>query len=355
MSSQRYFQDLGDRTGCAGPAAEPPGGKIENKRNQSIPIAFAIACTMVISTGWVTSRDVRELASEGIGSRARIVAPTDSQATTVAAPSKIGAGSAIPLPGFDQIGNAFSPALSPDMRTIIFAQYLDNLTGYDLYIATRASVDDPFETPSLITGCQSAECDAYPTLSPDRLELVFVRSDDDPQLMRSVRPTINDEFGAAERCGTVCHAESGESVTTPQLIAGGSQLFYGCRRLDPIGRRVAIARRNSDDQFEPAFPVLSTHTLPMLFLSTDLLRAYCGGPGGIHRAVRQSPSHSFGNNSIWADSTLTGDVEGPLWVSPHEDAVVYCSGGPGKKPGEARRLWLWKPAASEGAISVGRD
>lgn len=355
MPSQRYLQDLGDRTGCASPPAAPLGREIETNGSRSMLIAFAIACVMVISTAWVASRDVRELASEAKAPPGRIVASANSQAAAIPSPRNLSPGTAIPLPGFDRIGNAFSPALSPDMRTIVFAQYLDSTTGYDLYIATRANADDPFEPPSLITGCQSVECDAYPTLSPDTLELVFVRSDDDPQLMRSVRPTVDDEFGAAEPCGTLCDGESGEAVTTPQFIAGGSQLFYGCRRLDPIGRRLAVARRNSLDEFEPALPVISTHTLSMLFLSTDLLRAYCGGPGGIHRAVRQSPSHSFGNNSIWADSMLTGEVEGPLWVAPQEDVVVYCSGGPGKKPGEARRLWLWRPAASGGLTSVGRD
>lgn len=355
MASQRYLQDLGDRTGWASPPEAPPGGGIENSRNWSAPIALAGAFAMVISTAWVASRDVRELASEAKAPPGRVAATTNLQAAAIPSLPNRSLGTAIPLPGFDQIGNAFSPALSPDLKTIVFAQYLDSTTGYDLYVATRANVDDPFEPPSLITGCQSVECDAYPSLSPDTLELVFVRSDDDPQLMRSVRPTIDDEFGAAEPCGLLCDGDSGEAVTTPQLIAGGSQLFYGCRRLDPIGRRLAVARRNSLDEFEPAFPVISTHTLSMLFLSTDLLRAYCGGPGGIHRAIRQSPSHSFGNNSIWADSTLTGEVEGPLWVSPQEDVVVYCSGGPGKKPGEARRLWLWRPAASGGLTSVGRD
>jgi len=354
MASQRYFQDLGDRTGSAGSPEARIDDEPANGRSRMRLAAFAVAILMVVCTGWLASRDVRELSTEAMIPPTQAVALANQLPSSTATIPNLSRGTAIPLPGFDQVGNAFSPALSADMKTIVFAQFLESSTGYDLYIATRENVDDPFETPVLISGCQSVECDAYPTLSPDMLELIFVRSDNDPHLLRSVRPTIHDEFGAAEPCGTLCDPESEEAVTTPQLIAGGTQLFYGCRRLDPIGRRLGIATRNAQDEFEPAHRLISTHTLPMMFLSTDLLRAYSSGPGGIHLAIRQSTSHSFGNGLIWADSAVAGEVEGPLWVSPEEDTAVYCSAGPGKKPGEARRLWLWKSTGNGGLTSVGR-
>ena len=73
----------------------------------------------------------------------------------------------VPLPGFEGLENAYSPCLSADLKTIVFGHLTDGKTWFDLYIATRDKVEEPFGPPRLLLGCQSDELDAYPALSPN--------------------------------------------------------------------------------------------------------------------------------------------------------------------------------------------
>lgn len=307
-------------------------------------VAFVFVVTGV--SGWVASRDVRELAGQQVAAPVATIGVVSQALATL---PDLPAERAILVPGLEDVHDAYSPVLSADLNTIVFAHLADFATGYDLYLATRQNVDEPFGTPRLIEGCQSPECDAYPTLSPDLLELLFVRSDDNPRLMRSVRRSVNDEFGAAEVCAELCE----DGITTPQLI-GSDMLFFGCLCEPPQKRSLWMARREGAEDFKISGPVVTTHPLALVFLSSDQLRAYSGGDLGIHITVRQSPRHSFGHNVVWGDSMTTGLIDGPLWIAPQEDVAVYCSAGPGKKWGEARQLWVWRKGANGESISASR-
>jgi hypothetical protein len=65
-------------------------------------------------------------------------------------------------------------ALSADELHVVFRS--DRVGGPgsgDLWMSSRASVDDPFEPPSWVPNVNSPEDDAEPTLSADGLELIF--------------------------------------------------------------------------------------------------------------------------------------------------------------------------------------
>ena len=80
-------------------------------------------------------------------------------------------------------------------------------------------------------------------------------------------------------------------------------------------------------------------------LAASGLRAYYGSEEGVFFAARASTSEPFGEEVLLLDASLTGPIDGPIWVAPQEDVVFYCSGGPAKspKPGDkdkARKLWM---------------
>lgn len=284
--------------------------------------------------------------------------PTPPVLLHVPAPANPSAPNLIPevatlLPGFEKVPNLFSPTLSADLKTIVFAHLADLVAGYDLYLATRSSVDEPFGPPKLIAGCQSTECDAYPALSPNLLELIFVRSDDKPQLMRSVRATVDAEFGAAEHCLAPSVIDADELVALPQFIDSGTLSFVR-QRIDPPNRGFWLAARNPQGQFEPKLLMACTDPWPLWFVSANGLRAYSRAETGVIMAARQSTGHPFGQSVAWADVVQTGPVDGPLWVAPQEDVIVYSSAGPGKRLGDARKLWIWRKGANRESASAGR-
>ena len=70
-----------------------------------------------------------------------------------------------------------SPWGSPDDLSIIFSS--DRLGTHgsgDLWLATRASVDEPFGTPVNLSETNSADFDADPWISPDLRHIVFVNT-----------------------------------------------------------------------------------------------------------------------------------------------------------------------------------
>ncbi|NQT17184.1 MAG: DUF4339 domain-containing protein, partial [Planctomycetes bacterium] len=106
------------------------------------------------------------------------------------------------VPGLEEMEPAFSPTLTGDLRTIVFGHVHpgddgDQKNGYDLYMATRADVSRPFGEPQRIESTSSQERDAYPTLSPDGRELIFVRSGKFPRLLYTARDRTSSPFGEA--------------------------------------------------------------------------------------------------------------------------------------------------------------
>ena len=328
----------------------------ESRRWRRTSIAVGTVAVIAVTAIWWSSRNARfpqhkmTAASAGIASPSHLL-----KALPPAAPSMpdLAPETATLLPGLEEISNAFSPVLSADLKTIVFAHMANLETGFDLYQARRSSVSEPFGPPTLIVGCQSTECDAYPTLSPNLLELIFVRSDEKPQLMRSFRASVDAEFSAAEPCFASTAIDSDERVAIPQFINAGVFCFAR-QRIDPPSRLLWLASRNPQGQFEPVQLVACHDPWPLWFISANGMRAYSGIETGVVVVARESANHPFGQNEVWADVAKTGPIDGPLWMAPQEDVIVYCSAGPGKRLGESRQLWAWQKGTTSGSATAGR-
>lgn len=245
------------------------------------------------------------------------------------------------VPGLENWVPAFSPCLTPDLCTIVFSATGNPNTGYDLYLASRSHPERPFDPPRLVQSCVSPETDAYPALSPDGLELIFARSDWTPQLFRAIRRSVHEDFGLPAVWTPVDYnAGRQQRLERPQWLDRHRVMFcfveLGAQR-----RSMLVAERSrKEGPFDKVWPMPFSNPWPLYFLAPNGLRAYHGTAEGIFLAVRNQLDDPFGEGEVLLTARLTGPIDGPLWVAPQEDLIVYCSPGPGKKPASSRRLWM---------------
>ena len=247
----------------------------------------------------------------------------------------------MPLPGFEDFPMVHSPYLSADLRTIVFAHLRDVKTGFDLYTAHRESVTDPFGAAERINACASSDCDAFAAVSPDLRELIFVRSDSKPQLMYSRRADLQSPFSTPV-IWPIAQKTEGDLEAFPQFIDTNTVLFQKAFR-DPPERRFWISRRpkGASEFGEPQVLPFADSWAPWK-VSENGLRAYHGTEKGLFISARANLNLPFGTAEQIAEASETGPIDGPIWVSPQEDVIVYCSPGVGQKILTARLFWMWR-------------
>ena len=86
-------------------------------------------------------------------------------------------GKPLKIPGLEGTDPAYSPTFSPDLKVVVLSRFTGTRGGYDLVTADRDDIRKPFANLRPVKGCDTAESETCPALSPDLLELVFVRSD----------------------------------------------------------------------------------------------------------------------------------------------------------------------------------
>ncbi len=279
-----------------------------------------------------------------------IVAPAQAQERAgddsrarPAAPSVPGLAQKTPqlVPGLEATEPVWSPCLTPDLRTIVFSAMGNPGTGYDLYIAERKDVSEPFGPPRMIKSCTSPETDAYPALSPDGLELYFIRSDSHPQFFHCDRKTADGDFREAVPWVVPGIATAKLKVERLQFADALHLMFCvvdasaNKRKYFLFERKVGKGPFDSfqEIQFPMPYP-------PYLFLAESGVRAYFSADEGLYVFARRSRKDFFIKASLLLDTATMGPIEGPLWVAPQEDVFFYISAGVGEKCGSARHLWM---------------
>jgi hypothetical protein len=249
-----------------------------------------------------------------------------------------------PIPGVGELRRTFGPCLTADLKTIVFANWFGRKTEYDLYLATRESVDEPFGPAMLIDGAVTSWTDSWPALSPDGRELIYTSADDAhpekmPKLMRSTRPDTKSPFSQAEEL-PLPRVDAGRwRIFNPQFV-DKLRLKICLIESDRV-RTVRIVSRPKEDRPFTTLELLPLENhWPLWWVSADGLRAYTGVNDGICISYRKSPLDEFGPLEVVVPAKVVGKIDGPIWLAPQEDVVFYCSPGEQGRPDAGRHLMM---------------
>jgi hypothetical protein len=237
------------------------------------------------------------------------------------------------IPGLEEF-EGYAPTLDAGLTQIVFAvaSGAESHGDFDLYLATRKNPSDSFQRPRRLDECSSSDRETDPTLSPDGLELIFVRAETSggATLMRSMRSSLSESFSEPETL-SIPNLPSGPGVEydSPQLLHDGGDLIVRVteRRSGDANPTYFMAPRYSlEEPFGNAAPLPVFVEKERHFLTGDGLRAFVARRYTIQLCCRPTLDAPFSApGRIGAlEATFTGMAEGPIWVSPAEDFLFYC-------------------------------
>jgi hypothetical protein len=336
----------------AEPVVEPvPQHSVGSSKKFHLPSAFIGAAFVLIIiggvyvTGWLAVRNARYPEprlgrNEGTSSRTALLETI--RAVPPEVPSIQGLQPRVPkrIPGLEIIESAYAPTLTADMKTIIFGRNTNSINGYDLQIANRPNAGDPFGPTHSIEACNSENTDSFPSLSPDGLELLFIRFDPEPQLLYSSRDSRTADFSEPIPWKISLTLTEDLTIGDPQFVDELAVKFQLRSKTDNMTEVFYAHRPSALAPFETPRKLLYTDGGAPQFLSANGLRSYYGWDQGLFLAARQTIGESFDNPVLVCDSKVAGEVDGPVWVAPQEDVIFFCSPGIGARRGSAQRLWM---------------
>jgi hypothetical protein len=246
------------------------------------------------------------------------------------------------VPGLEDVDPAWTPTLTADLCTIVFVVRENEESGDHLYIATRSSASQPFDPPRRIESCVSREAARWPALSPEGLELFFVRSHDNPRYLHAARQTSADDFGEP-----VPWLPPG---LDPEGKFAGRLQFYDRLHIkfglwDSATKENLhfVAERAAPElEFEPSEPLPFPQVGLAAYFAGNTRRQYWGTEQGLHMGGRQELNQPWSPPIPIVDVEVTGPIQRGVWVAPAEDVVFYSSPGPGKELDSSKRLWMMR-------------
>ncbi|NQV27841.1 MAG: protein kinase [Rhodopirellula sp.] len=244
------------------------------------------------------------------------------------------------------------PVLSTDGLTLIFASNRPGGSGGDdLWVATRASIDQPFSTPvNLGERVNSSRDDTAPTLSSDGLRLIFASNRSggrgDFDLWISSRSASDGEFRVPVNLsplvnGPYLDSEPTLSEDTKQLFfhsnrpGGESQLWVTSRVDDSqeFGRPINLSGEFRIRQSQHS-PALADHDTRLFFQAgrSD------GDPGILYVARRPTHSGRFTDPQPVLGKVNTESLEGAPFVPRDDRKLLFVS----NRTGGNGELDLWQ-------------
>ena len=202
----------------------------------------------------------------------------------------------------------FGPDISPDGLTLYFVSTRDTPIGQgDVFVTTRSSVNDPFGPPQLVDGVNTSFDDGGPSATADGLTLYFssirpggVGSYD---MWVATRASVNDPFGNVMNLGAPVNSTVADGPST--VTADGLTLYFGSARVggtDPRDLYVSTRATTSDSWGVPAN--LTAINTPHADGGPNL------SPDGLILFFNSDRPGGFGESDIWMTmipepSTLT--------------------------------------------------
>ena len=124
------------------------------------------------------------------------------------------------------LGNVANPSLTADELTIAFASTMTGgQGGYDIWIATRADRNSPFEDVMNMTQLNSSANDGHSSIFSDGLTLYFASDRNGVgQLFKASRASLDEPFGNVEHLSFF--DSPGTSVLYPSPSSDGMALYF---------------------------------------------------------------------------------------------------------------------------------
>jgi hypothetical protein len=225
-----------------------------------------------------------------------------------------------------------SARFTPDELTASFSRPSSGGT-YDLFMATRTSIDTPFETPLLLATVNSINSDVWPTLSLNGLLLMFDSNVTGVyRIYSSRRATLDDRFDPPR---TVLALRDGE--VHPMLANARAMYFASSQRtglgggdiwhveVDTTGATstpVAIVG-GVNSAADEATPAITADERTIYFRRTT------GSEADIFTASRSTPKDGWGIATAVPGLAMAGIGETPSWVSPDGCHLYFHADAPG--------------------------
>ncbi len=193
-------------------------------------------------------------------------------------------------------------------------------TDYDLYMAQRASLSEPFDRPRRLAISAENETDADPTLTEDARELYFVSTRDSGEcIYAATRPDTTRDWDTVRRLDALC---SGVIPSGPYISRDGLRLYY-----EASGAIQMASREARGDPF-PAGVVVGAPGLRYCALGDHELTIYCeedvGGRAQLWRATRPSINTQFPSGAAIPE-LASPDADGDPSVTDDGLHLVYAS------------------------------
>lgn len=288
---------------------------------------------------WVTSWLCGLVATLGCGSvgnsgpiDARSDAPPDAPA--VCAPD----GAFDPpvlVPGFGTGVVEAAAHFSPDELNMYFAaNYPDSAGAFDLYLASRSKITDPFGKPANLTVLNTTASDADPSVGVDELTVVFYSNrvaNEGLHIYVATRSSPLAQFGKPELLGGVAAPAVTSNDATPFLTADGQELWFSSDRGGnyDVWRASRAGAGFANPQAVLALNTANREILPVV--SADRLTVYFTTERG---AATQAEDIWFAHRATLADefsaprpvpSINTVANDHPSWLSPDNCRLYITS------------------------------
>ena len=194
---------------------------------------------------------------------------------------------------------AFAPNISPDGLTVYFSSWgLGSLSeSDDLYVTTRASINDPWETPvNLGPHVNSPGFEDGSQISADGLTLYFTSDRPggswDLDIWMTTRPTVSDPWTEAVNLGP--NINTSEWEFCPYVLPGDCVMLFGSSRAGGVGGHDHWITRRKTTSDPWGIPV---NLGPAINSTADDRCAFLCADGSVYfHSDRQGPPGSF---DIW--------------------------------------------------------
>jgi hypothetical protein len=245
-------------------------------------------------------------------------------------------GAMAPVAEINSVADDDDPSFTADGLELVFNS---NRGGnIDIFGSTRASVDDPWGTPTALAELNTGTIDGNPVIAPDGLS-VWLSSDRatlNLQIYVATRqrrtvqfssPVAVAEFASSSKANACAVSADGLQLIIESDVNGADDLF--------MTTRTSVA--------EPWATPLLIDSIDMIagpnreaWLSPNALHLYWGKAATLWRASRADTRGPFVGASEVGELTPLGQLSDP-WLSPDQRYIMFSVGTDPREIYEARR------------------